>query len=443
MEPLKLNITNTFDVVNYDNLFNSDYKIAYNKLINRNGAGNDFLGWMDLPEIIDNNILNKIQHTTQRLKKQSDIVVIIGIGGSYLGARAVINALSGHFKKNNDYPEIIYAGHNLCEDYHSELISYLDNFDYSIIVISKSGTTTEPALAFRIIKNHLEKKYGKNNITDRIVSITDKNKGALRTIADKEGYESYIIPDNVGGRFSVLSPVGLVPIATAGFNIKELVSGAKDAVKNAVNDDLSSNLSYLYAAVRNELYKNHKYIELLVSFHSKLHYIQEWWKQLFGESEGKAHKGIFPASADFTTDLHSLGQYIQEGKRHIFETVLTVEQSLSTLIIPNDQDNNDGLNFLSDKRYSFVNSMAEKGTIVAHHTGNVPVINISIPKLNEYYLGQLLYFYEFSCGFSAYMLDVNPFDQPGVEAYKKNMFALLGKPGFEKEREILRKKIQS
>ena len=406
-------------------------------LHNKSGLGNDFLGWVNLPNEINN--LSEIKETAEEIRKIADIVVVIGIGGSYLGAKAVIDALSGNFDKQ----KIIYAGHNIGEDYLYELLTYLKDKSWAITVISKSGTTTEPAIAFRILKTELEKKYGKQESIKRIVAITDAKKGALCQLADNEGYKTFVIPDDVGGRYSVLTPVGLLPIAIAGFDIEELVKGARYMYKKVANDVMyEENIASQYAAVRNALYSKGKTTEILANYNPKLHFIAEWWKQLYGESEGKEHKGIFPASVDFTTDLHSMGQYIQEGLRNIFETVISVKLPDYQLEVPEDKENLDKLNYLAGKRIDEINKMAELGTSIAHIDGGVPNIRIELPKINEFYLGQLIYFFEKACGISGYLLGVNPFNQPGVEAYKKNMFALLEKPGFEKETEEIKKRIK-
>lgn len=418
---------------------------AQQKLHDKSGAGNDFLGWLNLPSSITAEHLKEVKATAERLSKQSEVVVVVGIGGSYLGARAVIDALSNSFdflQSERKAPVVVYAGQNIGEDYTAELLDLLSNKDFSVVVISKSGTTTEPAIAFRLLKELLEKKYPAAEVKDRIVAITDASKGALRTLADREGYQTYVIPDDVGGRYSVLTPVGLLPIAIAGLDIEQLVKGAVDMeTATAPGVAYDQNPSTLYAAVRNLLYQKGKTTEILVNYHPKLHFLAEWWKQLYGESEGKENKGIFPAAVDFTTDLHSMGQWIQEGERNIFETVISVESANRKLEVPSDKDDLDGLNYLAGKRIDEVNKMAELGTLVAHVDGGVPNIRISVPQLNEYYIGQLIFFFEKACGISGYVLGVNPFDQPGVEAYKKNMFALLGKAGFEKETEALRKRI--
>jgi len=447
MAHLTLDISRVFNFINRNEIISLQKEInsAHQMIIQKTGQGNDFLGWVTLPNEIDENLFKAIQSDAEKIKKIAEIFVVIGIGGSYLGSRAVIEALSDNFNmlKNNAYPKIIYAGHNLSEDYLSELMEVLNNKSYAIVVISKSGTTTEPAVAFRILKNHLEQKYGKTGAKERIIAITDKAKGALKKLATDEGYKTYIVPDNIGGRYSVLTPVGLLPIAVAGFDIRALVGGAVAMQKLVTaNTDIDKNPSAMYAATRNALYRNGKQLEIMVNYEPKLYYLTQWWKQLFGESEGKEKKGIYPSGASFTTDLHSMGQYIQEGIRNIFETVLSVDKNYRRLEIPYDKDDLDGLNFLAGKPIDAVNKMAELGTKLAHVEGGVPNISLSIPELNEEYLGQLIYFYEFACALSGYMLGINPFNQRGVEAYKKNMFALLGKPGFEKETEEIKQKIE-
>lgn len=429
-----------------DNVLENNFSIAsiaLSDLLNGKGKGNDFLGWVNLPNDIDNNLLDSIEESARVLRNNCDIVVVIGIGGSYLGAKAVIEALNNSFdllQKDRKNPIVLFAGQNIGEDYLFELQELLKDKKFGIISISKSGTTTEPAIAFRLLKTQLENQVGKEASKSLIICITDKEKGALRILADKEGFTTYVIPDNVGGRFSVLTPVGLLPIAVAGYDIRALVNGAID-MKNKAIDPSTDNIAIQYAIIRNELYKTGKKIELLVNFNPKLHYIAEWWKQLYGESEGKDGKGIFPAAVDFTTDLHSMGQYIQDGERHLFETVISVEKSTHSLLIPHDKDNLDGLNFLAGKNIDNVNKMAELGTCIAHVDGGVPNLKIVLPELSEYYLGQLLYFFEIACGISGYILGVNPFNQPGVEAYKKNMFALLDKPGYEEESKLIKNKL--
>ena len=408
------------------------------------GLGNDFLGWLHLPSSITEEHLNDIQETANTLRELCDVVVVAGIGGSYLGARAVIEALSNNFhcylKSNN--PAIIYAGHNISEDYLFELTEFLKDKKFGVINISKSGTTTETALAFRLLKKQCEDQRGIEVARKVIVAVTDAKRGAARTTADNEGYKSFIIPDNVGGRFSVLTPVGLLPIAIAGFDIKALVKGAADMeAATAPEVPFEENIAAVYAATRNALYADGKKIEILVNYQPKLHYVSEWWKQLYGESEGKENKGIFPASVDFSTDLHSMGQWIQQGERTIFETVISVENTNHSLVVPTDEKNLDGLNFLAGKHVDEVNKMAELGTLLAHVDGGVPNLRIVMPKLDEYYIGQLLYFFEKGCGVSGYVLGVNPFDQPGVEDYKRNMFALLGKPGYEAETEAIKARL--
>ncbi|HNW99073.1 MAG TPA: glucose-6-phosphate isomerase [Bacteroidales bacterium] len=448
MTKIKVDISNALGVNAEKEIKNSlkNYKSSYKSLVGKTGKGNDFLGWVNLPSSINKSLTEKILEVSERISKNSEIVVVIGIGGSYLGARAVIDALSNHFNnldEGNKFPKIIYAGNNISEDYHAELLELLDKKDYSVIVISKSGTTTEPAIAFRLIKKHIEKKYGKEKSKKRIIAITDKAKGALKKLSVSEGYETFDIPDDVGGRYSVLTPVGLLPIAVAGIDIKKIISGAVEMEKHLCNNvDVENNPAALYAIARNVLYKKGKTTEILAAYQPSLQYIAEWWKQLYGESEGKENKGIFPASVSFTADLHSMGQYIQQGLRNIFETVISIDSPKKKLQIPNDKDNLDGLNFISGKRLNEVNKMAELGTMLAHVDGKVPNIKISIPVLDEKNLGALIYFFEFACGLSGYMLDVNPFDQPGVEAYKNNMFALLDKPGYEKQSKAIKTKLK-
>ena len=406
--------------------------------------GNDFLGWLHLPSSITPEFISEINTCAKTLQENCEAVVVAGIGGSYLGARMVIDALSnsvGWLQKSNA-PRILFAGNNIGEDYLSELIDYLKGVNFGVINISKSGTTTETALTFRLLKRMCEQQRGKDTARKVIVAITDAKKGAARTTADKEGYTSFIIPDNVGGRFSVLTPVGLLPIAVAGFDITALVKGAQDMeAQCGIDVPLAQNPAAQYAAVRNALYQSGKKIEILANYQPKLHNLGEWWKQLYGESEGKDGKGIFPASVDLTTDLHSMGQWIQDGERTIFETVVSVAQPNRTLLFPSDEENLDGLNFLAGKRVDEVNKMAELGTQLAHVDGGVPNIKISIDKLDEYHIGQLIYMFERGCGISGLILGVNPFDQPGVEAYKKNMFALLGKPGYEKETQAIKARL--
>ncbi len=423
-------------------------KAALEALENNTCPGNDFLGWLHLPSSITPDFLDEVQAVANTLREKCEVVVVAGIGGSYLGARAVIEALGNSFawliqdKKN---PQILFAGNNISEDYLAELTDYLKGKRFGVINISKSGTTTETALTFRLLKKQCEAQMGKDVAREVIVAVTDAKRGAARTCADKEGYKSFIIPDNVGGRFSVLTPVGLLPIACAGFDIKALVAGATDMEKaTGVNVPFGENIAAQYAAVRNALYnEGGKKIEIMVNYQPKLHFIAEWWKQLYGESEGKDGKGIFPASCDFTTDLHSMGQWIQDGERSIYETVISIETPNRELDFPHDDENLDGLNFLAGKRVDEVNKMAELGTRLAHVDGGVPNIRISVPVLNEYYIGQLIYFFEIGCGISGNILGVNPFNQPGVEAYKKNMFALLNKPGYEAESKAIQERLQN
>jgi Glucose-6-phosphate isomerase len=439
METLKLNIDKVFGFVPKDTVYayKKDIEKFNAALDDKTGKGNDFLGWVNLPSSIKESELKEIEEVAASLKKNCEIVVVVGIGGSYLGAKMVLEALSNSFQllqKKQENPVVLFAGQNLSEDYAHELIKVLDERKYGIVVISKSGTTTEPAVAFRLLKGHLEAKVGKAQAKDLIVAVTDEKRGALRTLATKEGYKTFVIPDDVGGRYSVLTPVGLLPIAVAGFNIRQLVAGSVSMEKaTAKGVAFENNPAAIYAAVRNALYTKGKTTEILASYNPKLVYLSEWWKQLYGESEGKENKGIFPASVTFTADLHSMGQYIQEGLRNIFETVVSVKNTDYKVTIPNDPENLDTLNFLSGKHIDEVNKMAELGTMLAHVDGGVPNIQIEIPRINEYHIGELLYFFEKACGISGYVLGVNPFDQPGVEAYKKNMFALLNKPGFEEE----------
>ncbi len=447
MEFLRVENTKVHDFVSQKDIeqLQSEITQHHGAILNKSGKGNDFLGWVDLPSTIDNQTIEFIEQSAKKIKEKADVFVVIGIGGSYLGARAVIEALSDNFSllaEKREFPIILYAGQNIGEDYLHDLLELLDRKEYALAVISKSGTTTEPAIAFRILKNHLENKYGKSEAKERIIAITDASKGALKKLATDEGYQTYVVPDDVGGRYSVLTPVGLLPIAIAGFNIRDLINGAKSMQElNLKTSSISENPIALYAASRNALYKRNKIIEILVSYQPNLYYFSEWWKQLYGESEGKDGKGIFPASVGFTTDLHSMGQYIQDGQRILFETILSVEKQKNKIEIPYDNTDLDGLNYIAGKRLHDVNQMAKLGTLLAHVDGDVPNIEINIPEISEYYIGQLIYFFEMACAISGYMLNVNPFDQPGVEAYKKNMFALLGKPGFEKETEEIRKLI--
>ena len=447
MEQIKLDYRFALDFISEKEILDlADNCLKYNSSLHqKNGRGSDFLGWVNLPSSITEAELDDLMATASRIRQKNiDIFVVIGIGGSYLGTKAIVDALTDSFAnlKPLKNPLILFAGQNIGEDYFFELRELLKVKEYAMAVISKSGTTTEPAVAFRILKNDLEEKYGKDEARERIIAITDASRGALRKLAGTEGYKTYVIPDDVGGRYSVLTPVGLLAIAVAGLDIRKLVEGALIVEKSSdENVPYSKNLPAQYAAIRNLLYQSGKKIEILVNFHPKLHFIGEWWKQLYGESEGKEGKGIFPASVDFTSDLHSMGQYIQEGERILFETVLSVKTPDHPVTIPEDPDNLDGLNFLAGKRIDEVNKMAELGTALAHVDGGVPNLIIEMPKLNEYYLGQLIYFFEKACGISGYLLGVNPFDQPGVEAYKKNMFALLEKPGFEEETKAIRAKL--
>ena len=447
MKNIKLDITKAacFLEAGAVKAFEPKVKAAQEALENGTCPGNDFLGWLHLPTEITPAFLDEIVATAKVMRDNCEAVVVAGIGGSYLGARAVIEALSNSFSwliKDQKNPTILFAGNNIGEDYLFELTEYLKGKKFGGINISKSGTTTETALTFRLLKKQCEAQRGKEEAKKVIVAVTDAKRGAARTCADKEGYKSFIIPDNVGGRFSVLTPVGLLPIACAGFDVKQLVAGAQDMEKACGKDvPFEENLAAQYAAVRNGLYQAGKKIEIMVNYQPKLHFFSEWWKQLYGESEGKDLKGIFPASVDFTTDLHSMGQWIQEGERTIFETVISIEEPEKKLLFPNDEENLDGLNFLAGKRVDEVNKMAELGTRLAHVDGGVPNMRISVPKLNEYYIGQLIYFFEIACGISGNVLGVNPFNQPGVEAYKKNMFALLDKPGYEADSKAIKARL--
>lgn len=450
MKSISLNITKaaSFLAEGAVKAYEPKVKAAQEALENGTCEGNDFLGWLHLPSSITPEFLNEIQAVANTLREKCEVVVVAGIGGSYLGARAVIEGLGNSFawlvndKKN---PTILFAGNNIGEDYLFELTSFLKNKKFGVINISKSGTTTETALAFRLLKKQGEDQRGKEEAKDVIVAVTDAKKGAARTCADKEGYKSFIIPDNVGGRFSVLTPVGLLPIAVAGFDVKQLVAGAADMEKACGKDvAFEENPAAIYAATRQALYTQAgKKIEIVCNFQPKLHYFAEWWKQLYGESEGKDQKGIFPAACDFTTDLHSMGQWIQQGERSIFETVISVETPNEKLLFPHDDENLDGLNFLEGKRVDEVNKMAELGTRLAHVDGGVPNILVNVPELNAYYLGQLIYFFEKACGISGLLEEVNPFNQPGVEAYKKNMFALLNKPGYEAESKAIQERLKN
>ena len=421
-------------------------ELANEVLTSKSGAGSDFLGWVDLPENYDKDEFARIKKAAEKIKNDSEVLIVIGIGGSYLGAKAAIEFLSHSFYNNlpkdkRKTPEIYFAGTNMSGVYLQHLIEVVGDRDFSVNVISKSGTTTEPAIAFRVFKKMLEEKYGKEEAAKRIYATTDKEKGALKTLATAEGYETFVVPDNVGGRFSVLTAVGLLPIAAAGINIDDLMAGAKDAMNDFANKNMDENQTLQYAAVRNILHRKGKDLELMVNYEPRVHYLAEWWKQLFGESEGKDGKGLYPTSADFSADLHSLGQYIQEGKRLFFETVVSIGKPEVEFVIESDKDNLDGLNFIAGKTLDYVNKKATDGVILAHIDGNVPNLGVNIPEATPYHLGYTFYFFEKACGVSGYLLGVNPFDQPGVEAYKKNMFALLGKPGYEEAGKELEKKL--
>ncbi len=424
-------------------------KIAENakaELLGREGAGNDFLGWIDLPVDYDKEEFARIKEAAKKIQGDSEVLLVIGIGGSYLGARAAIEFLRHNFynmvsKEIRKTPEIYYVGNSISSTYLKHLMDVIGERDFSVNIISKSGTTTEPAIAFRIFKEMLEKRYGKEEAAKRIYATTDKARGALKNLSTEEGYETFVVPDDVGGRFSVLTAVGLLPIAISGADIDQLMAGAADARDRALNASYEENDAVLYAAIRNILHRKGKAVEILANYEPSLHYVSEWWKQLYGESEGKDQKGIFPASVDLTTDLHSMGQFIQDGSRIMYETVLNVEESAEEIVIQEEPVDLDGLNYLKGKTVDFVNKSAMNGTMLAHTDGNVPNLVVNIPKQDEFSLGQLFYFFEFACGVSGYILGVNPFNQPGVESYKKNMFALLGKPGFEKEREELLKRL--
>ncbi len=422
-------------------------KDAHTKLHNKTGAGSDFTGWVDLPLNYDKDEFARIKKAAEKIRKDSEVLIVIGIGGSYLGAKAAIDVFTNTFynslaKEDRNAPQIFFAGNSISSTYLYELYEMVKDKDISVNVISKSGTTTEPAIAFRIFKELLEKKYGKDGAKERIYATTDAKRGALKGLADKEGYETFVIADDVGGRYSVLSAVGLLPIAVCGADIDALMQGAKEAHSDFLTDDLDNNICYQYAAVRNALYRKGKTTEIMVNYEPRLHYFSEWWKQLYGESEGKDGKGIFPAAVHFSTDLDSMGQYIQDGLRNLFETVLNVEKPKADITISEDAENIDGLNFLAGKTMDYVNHQAFLGTILAHNDGGVPNLVINIPELSEYYFGYLIYMFEKACGISGYILGVNPFNQPGVEAYKKNMFALLGKPGYEAEMASLKERLQ-
>ena len=448
---MKLNFSYQFA----KNFFNEDelkqikpyVELANEVLTSKTGVGNDFLGWVDLPETYDKDEFARIKKAAEKIKNDSEVLVVIGIGGSYLGAKAAIEFLSHSFYNNlpkdkRKTPEIYFAGTNMSGVYLQHLIDVVGDRDFSVNVISKSGTTTEPAIAFRVFKKMLEEKYGKEEAAKRIYATTDKAKGALKTLATAEGYETFVVPDNVGGRFSVLTAVGLLPIAAAGIDIDDLMAGAKDAMNDFSNKNMDENQALQYAAVRNILHRKGKDLELMVNYEPRVHYLAEWWKQLFGESEGKEGKGLYPTSADFSADLHSLGQYIQQGQRLFFETVVSIGKPEVEFVIESDKENLDGLNFIAGKTLDYVNKKATDGVILAHVDGNVPNLGINIPEVTPYHLGYTFYFFEKACGVSGYLLGVNPFDQPGVEAYKKNMFALLGKPGYEEAGKELEKKLK-
>ena len=447
MDIVKLDISKTAAAVSAEEIskIETEARAALELLHSGKGAGNDFLGWVNLPSEITPEFLNEIKSTAADLRSKADVVIVIGIGGSYLGAKAVLEAMSNSFAylaKERTEPVILFAGQTLNEDYIYELMEAVKDYSIAAIVISKSGTTTEPAIAFRIIKDEIEKRYGMQEAAGRIVAVTDSSRGALKGLATEQGYRTFVIPDNVGGRFSVLTPVGLLPLAVAGVDIDALVSGAQDMQKKTSQQvPFEQNVAARYAAVRNALYRKGYKTELLASYEPKLQYFAEWWKQLYGESEGKDGKGIFPASVIFSTDLHSMGQYIQDGERFLFETVVNVEKPRYKVVIEEAENDADRLNFLAGKRVGEVNRMAQVGTILAHVDGGVPNIRIDIPEINEYYIGALLYFFEKACGISGYMLGVNPFDQPGVEAYKKNMFALLDKPGYEEQSKAIKARL--
>ncbi|WP_152394957.1 glucose-6-phosphate isomerase [Paenibacillus guangzhouensis] len=426
--------------------FAEPIRLAHEQLHNKSGVGSDFLGWIDLPFNYDKEEFARIKKSAEQIQSDSEVLVVIGIGGSYLGARAAIEMLSHSFynmlpKEERKTPEIYFAGNNISSNYVNHLIQLIGDRDFSVNVISKSGTTTEPAIAFRVFRALLEKKYGKEGARKRIYATTDREKGALKKLSNEEGYETFVIPDDVGGRYSVLTAVGLLPIAVAGINIDEMMQGAADAATEYNNPNVAENQAYQYAAVRNALYRKGKAIEILVNYEPALHFVSEWWKQLYGESEGKDYKGIYPASVDFSTDLHSMGQFIQEGSRNLFETIIQVEEVPSHITIESDPDDLDGLNFLTGKTMDFVNKKAFQGTMLAHTDGHVPNLIVTIPDMTPYAFGSLVYFFEIACGISGYLSGVNPFDQPGVEAYKKNMFALLGKPGYEKEKAELESRL--
>ena len=449
MGSIKFDYSGALSFVNQHEIdYMAEYiKSAHDMLHNGTGAGNDFLGWIDLPVNYDKEEFDRIKKAAEKIRNDSDVLIVIGIGGSYLGARAAVEMLQHSFynaldKDKRKGPAVFFAGNSISSTYMAELLEAIDGKDLSVNVISKSGTTTEPAVAFRIFKELLENKYGKEGARGRIYATTDKSKGALKTLADTEGYETFVVPDDVGGRYSVLTAVGLLPIAAAGIDIDDMMKGAADARKEYSEKDVAKNECYQYAAVRNALYNKGKNVEMMVNFEPALHYFGEWWKQLYGESEGKDNKGIFPAAADFSSDLHSMGQYIQQGRRVLFETAVIVEEPKKDITIDETEDNLDGLNFLSGKTIDFVNSMAAKGVALAHIDGGVPNLKLTVQRLDAYNFGQMVYFFEKACGISGYLLGVNPFDQPGVESYKKNMFALLGKPGYEDQKAALEERLK-
>ncbi|HHV29273.1 glucose-6-phosphate isomerase [Acetivibrio mesophilus] len=448
MERIKFDYSKAAAFVNENEIayLESFVKSAHEMLHNKTGAGNDFVGWVDLPVNYDKEEFSRIKAAAEKIKSDSQALIVIGIGGSYLGAKAAIDMLSHSFhnllpESKRTAPEIYFVGNNISSTYIADLMEVIEGKDISVNVISKSGTTTEPAIAFRIFKEYMENKYGKDGARSRIYATTDKERGALKKLATEEGYETFVVPDDIGGRFSVLTAVGLLPIAVSGADIDSMMKGAADARELYSNPNLMENDCYKYAAVRNALYRKNKTIEIMVNYEPSLHYFTEWWKQLYGESEGKDQKGIFPAGVDFTTDLHSMGQYVQDGLRNIFETVIKIEKPRKNIVIKEDKDNLDGLNFVAGKDIDYVNKKAMEGTMLAHTDGGVPNLVVTVPELTSYYFGNMVYFFEKACGISGYLLGVNPFDQPGVEAYKKNMFALLGKPGYEDEKKKLEERL--
>ncbi|GLI19877.1 glucose-6-phosphate isomerase [Tepidanaerobacter syntrophicus] len=434
MKKITLDYSNALNFIRQEeiDLMQEKVSLCHRMLHEKTGAGRDFLGWVDLPENYDKEEFERVKAAADRIKQQSDVLVVIGIGGSYLGARAALEMLNPPFSNElSGRTKVYFAGHNMSSSYLKGLLDVIEGKDISVNVISKSGTTTEPAIAFRVFKEYMEEKYGREEASKRIYATTDKNKGALKSLAESQGYESFIIPDDVGGRYSVLTPVGLFPMAAGGINIDKVMEGARDAAEDLKSESLKDNFSYQYAAIRNIMYLKGKLIEIMVNYEPSLFYFGEWYKQLFGESEGKDMKGIFPTALNFTTDLHSMGQYIQEGRKHIFETVLNVEKPAWEITIKPDKDDLDGLNYISGKTIDYVNKMAMEGSIEAHVDGGVPNLIVNIPEISPYYFGYMAYFFEKACGMSGYLLGVNPFDQPGVEAYKSNMFKLLGKPGYK------------